>query len=161
MTGMSIPQFCSSEALDLNRSPIRVPARFYDVPFNFDRYPGAAGVSGFTGGANCQLYAYEFLREHGYSISDLRSSKLWEDTEYTYEVALPQAFDIAMVHERPEAWGAHVMLCVGNNLFLHLSSRIGRPAVESLDEVMARPYYQYLIGFKRCHSRRPISGLDE
>lgn len=152
MIRMSTPQFCSSEALDLSRSPIRVPARFYDVAFNFDRYPGAPGVSGFAGGANCQLYAYEFLREHGYSIGDLRSSNLWEDTEYTCAVVAPQAFDIAMVHDRSEAWGAHVMVCVGNNLFLHLSGRIGRPAVESLNEVMARPYYQYLIGFKRCHS---------
>lgn len=161
MTGMRISQFCSSEALDLNRSPIRVPARFYDVAFNFDQYPGAPGVRGLTEGANCQLYAYAFLREHGYAIGDLRSSNLWEDTEYTHEVASPQAFDIAMVHDRPQAWGAHVMVCVGNKLFLHLSARIGRPAVESLDEVMARPYYHYLIGFKRCHSHTPILGDGE
>jgi len=73
MTGMCIPQFCSPESLDLNRSPIRVPVRFYDVPFNFYRYPGAPGVSGFTGGANCQLYAYEFLREHWNGPLNLRT----------------------------------------------------------------------------------------
>ena len=47
--------------------------RFYDVPFNFYRYPGAPGVSGFTGGANCQLYAYEFLREHWNGPLNLRT----------------------------------------------------------------------------------------
>lgn len=150
--------FCSAEALDLRRSPIPVPSRFHGVPFAFDRYPGAPGVSGLTGGANCQQYAYEFLREHGFSIGDLRSSNLWEDTEYTDEVTTPQAFDLALVHDRPDAWGAHVMVAVGSDMFLHLSIRIGRPAVETLAEVMARPYYQHLIGFKRCRFRSVVSG---
>lgn len=146
-------KFCVDEAMNLERSPMVVPPRFHDVLFNFDRYPGALGVQGLEGGANCQLYAYEFLREHGFSIGELRSSNLWEDTEYTFEVPDPVPFDLAMVHDKPEAWGAHVHVCVGNNLFLHLSRRIGKPAVESLEEVMARPYYQYLIGFKRCRAR--------
>ncbi|GAB2823075.1 hypothetical protein GCM10027276_26800 [Comamonas piscis] len=159
-TPLSAP-FCSPEALDLRRSPLLVPARFHGVPFVFDRYPGAPGVSGLTGGANCQQYAYAFLREHGFSIGNLRSSNLWEDTESTDEVATPQAFDLALVHERPEAWGAHVLVCVGSDLFLHLSMRIGRPAVETLAEVMARPYYQHLIGFKRCRFRGVVNGVEK
>lgn len=79
-------KFCVDEAMNLERSPMVVPPRFHDVLFNFDRYPGALGVQGLEGGANCQLYAYEFLREHGFSIGELRSSNLWEDTEYTFEV---------------------------------------------------------------------------
>lgn len=145
--------YFSKEALDLKRSPILIAPKFHDVPFDFDRYPGAPGVRGLDDGANCQLFAYEFLREHGFAIGDLRSSDLWEDTEHTYEVASPEAFDLLMVHDRPDAWGAHVLVCVGQGLFLHLSRRIGRPAVESLEEILARPYYRYLIGFKRCRVR--------
>lgn len=37
----------------------------------------------FTQGANCQLFAYEFLRYHGLEIPDFRSSELWGDQEYT------------------------------------------------------------------------------
>ncbi|WP_313335694.1 hypothetical protein [Comamonas sp.] len=119
--------FCSAEALDLRRSPIPVPLRFHGVPFVFDRYPAAPGVSGLTGGANCQQYAYEFLREHGFSIGDLRSSNLWEDTKYTDEVTTSQAFDLALVHDRPDAWGAHVMVAVGSDMFCTFQSALAGP----------------------------------
>src|ERR1700757_3112860 len=71
---------CRSE---LSQSPIKIPERFHQVLYNYDRYPGAPGVRGFVGGANCQQYAYEFLREFGYTIPDFRSSDLWEDTKPT------------------------------------------------------------------------------
>jgi hypothetical protein len=50
---------CRSE---LSQSPIKIPERFHQVLYNYDRYPGAPGVRGLVGGANCQQYAYEFLR---------------------------------------------------------------------------------------------------
>ncbi|MCS4295092.1 hypothetical protein M2375_003325 [Comamonas sp. BIGb0152] len=45
------------------------------------------------------------MREHGYAIGDLRSRHVCEGREYRHAVAPPQAFDIAMVHDRPQAWG--------------------------------------------------------
>ena len=51
----------------LSQSPIKIPARFHQVLYNHERYPGAPGVRGLVGGANCQQYAYEFLREFGYT----------------------------------------------------------------------------------------------
>ena len=42
-------------------------ARFHQVLYNHERYPGAPGVRGLVGDANCQQYAYEFLREFGYT----------------------------------------------------------------------------------------------
>lgn len=52
-------------------------------------------MSGLNGGANCQLFAYEFLRGHGFVIPALRSSDLWKDTEHTFAVAFPEPFDLA------------------------------------------------------------------
>jgi len=57
---------------ELSQSPIKIPEHFHQVLYNYDRYPGAPGVRGLVGGANCQQYAYEFLREFGYTIPDFR-----------------------------------------------------------------------------------------
>jgi murein DD-endopeptidase / murein LD-carboxypeptidase len=92
---------CRSE---LSQSPIKIPERFHQVLYNYDRYPGAPGVRGLVGGANCQQYAYEFLREFGYTIPDFRSSDLWEDTKHTGVVSeLPQAFDLVLVNDNPDS----------------------------------------------------------
>jgi hypothetical protein len=140
--------------LDLSQSPIKIPKRFHQVRYNHDRYPGAPGVRGLVGGANCQQYAYEFLREFGYTIPDFRSSDLWEDTEHTVASELPEAFYLILVNGNPEPWGAHVGVCLGDGLLLHLSQKIGMPAIEKIESLMERAEYRYLIGFKRILFRK-------
>ena len=135
--------------LDLSQSQIKIPERFHQVLYNHDHYPGAPGVRGIDGGANCQQYAYEFLREFGYKIPDFRSSDLWEDTEHTVVPESPEAFDLILVHHNPDPWGAHVGVCLGNGSVLHLSQKIGMPAIERIVSLTERPQYRYLIGFKR------------
>jgi hypothetical protein len=49
------------ENLDFSLSPLPIPARFQYVRYNGACYPGAEGVVGLDGGANCQLFAYELL----------------------------------------------------------------------------------------------------
>ena len=117
--------------------------------YNHDLYPGVLGVRGLIGGANCQQYAYEFLREFGYTIPDFRSSDLWEDTQHTIVSELPEAFDLILVHDNPDVWSAHVGVCLGNGAILHLSQKIGVPAIERIESLMERSEYRYLIGFKR------------
>jgi len=135
--------------LDLSQSPIKIPERFHQVLYNRSRHPGAPGVRGLVGGANCQQYAYEFLREFGYTIPDFRSSDLWEDTQHTIVSELPEAFNLILVHDNPDPWGAHVGVCLGNGAILHLSQKIGVPAIERIESLTERPRYRYLIGFKR------------
>jgi hypothetical protein len=53
--------------LDLSQSPIKIPERFHQVRYDYERYPGTPGVLGLVGGANCQQYAYELLRAFGHS----------------------------------------------------------------------------------------------
>jgi hypothetical protein len=134
---------------DLSQSPIKIPERFHQVLYNRNRYPGAPWVRGLVGGANCQQYAYEFLREFGYTIPDFRSSDLWEDTQYTIVSELPETFDLILVHDSSNPWGAHVGVCLGSDAVLHLSQKLGVPAIERIEALMERPQYPYLIGFKR------------
>jgi murein DD-endopeptidase / murein LD-carboxypeptidase len=58
---------------------LKIPDQFLGVKYNSAHYPGAPGVNGVVGGANCQQYAYAILRYFGRQIPDFRSSDLWED----------------------------------------------------------------------------------
>jgi NlpC/P60 family len=135
--------------LDLSRSPIRIPERFQQVLYDPKRYPGAPGVRGVEGGANCQQYAYEFVRAFGFTIPDFRCSDLWADTAHTHLSDRPKPFDLVLVHNPPIAWGAHVGVYLGNGFVLHLSKKIGAPAIESVQSMMRRAEYRCLLGFKR------------
>jgi hypothetical protein len=134
---------------DLSQSPIKIPERSYQVRYDHKRYPGAPGVRGLVGGANCQQYAYEFLRAFGDRIPDFRSSDLWADTALTVVSKCPEPLDLVLVQDKPNPWGAHVGVYLGNRLVLHLSQKIGVPAIEPLELLRQRAQYRYLIGFKR------------
>jgi hypothetical protein len=75
------PLVLMNDIFDLTRSPVMIAPEFWDVRYDHNRYPGVA--VGLAGGANCQQYAYEFLRSWAFKIPDFRSSDLWQDTEYT------------------------------------------------------------------------------
>ena len=139
---------------DLSQSPITIPAHFYQVRYDRRRYPGAPGVHGLTGGANCQQYAQEFLRAFGYQIPDFRSSDLWADTAHTVVCESPEPFDLVLLNDKPDPWGAHLGVYLGNRLVLHLSQTIGQPAIEPLELLTQRAQYRCLIGFKRVLVRR-------
>jgi hypothetical protein len=142
------------DIFDLSRSPIAIPNHLQGVRYNAEHFPGAPGVKGVVGGANCQQYAYAVLRDHGFELPDFRSSELWLDGEHTVRAERMELFDLVLIHDNPDSWGAHVGLCVGDDLVLHLSKAIGVPAIERLADMQRRDEYRYLIGFKRL-LRRP------
>ncbi|MGR9231933.1 hypothetical protein ACU8M5_09140 [Rhizobium leguminosarum] len=133
---------------DLSCSPIDIPPQFRDVGYNGDHFPGARGVHGVDGGANCQQYAYSLLRHFGFELPDFRSSDLWNDTESTAVSVEMKLFDLVLVNDKPVSFGAHVGLFLGRGLVLHLSKRIGFPAIETLEQMQNRDEYRFLIGFK-------------
>jgi murein DD-endopeptidase / murein LD-carboxypeptidase len=135
--------------LELSQSSIEIPKRFHKVPYDGKCYPGAPGVRGLTAGANCQHYAYEFVRAFGFLIPNLRSSGLWADAAHTAAVKQPKPFDLVLVNGKPDPWGAHVGVYLGEHLVLHLCKKIGVPAVESLESLIQIPTYRNLVGFKR------------
>ncbi|MGO4570069.1 NlpC/P60 family protein [Rhizobium sp. 2YAF20] len=134
--------------LDHHQSPIEIPSQFWDVRYNGAHFPGAAGATGVEGGANCQQYAYSILRHFGFELPDFRSSELWDDTSYTAVSNEMKPFDLVLVNDEPKSFGAHVGLSLGHGLVLHLSKRIGAPAIETLKQMQSRDEYRCLIGFK-------------
>ena len=133
---------------ELRNSPIPIPNHLWDVRYNSDHFPGAPNVRGVDGGANCQQYAYTVLRHFGFVVPDFRSSDLWEDLLHTRTAPNPTPFDLVLVHNRPESYGAHVGVYVGHDLVLHLSRQIDAPAIETLSEIQSREQHRYLVGFK-------------
>ncbi|MCJ9694898.1 hypothetical protein MOV76_25205 [Rhizobium sp. PRIMUS64] len=133
---------------NLNQSPIEIPPQFWRVRYQGEHFPGARGVHGVEGGANCQQYAYSILRHFGFELPNFRSSDLWDDTAHTAVSKDPKPLDLVLVNDEPESFGAHVGLSLGQGLVLHLSKRIGFPAIETLEQMQNRDEYRFLIGFK-------------
>ncbi|MEF0944039.1 hypothetical protein [Rhizobium sp. BR 362] len=138
---------------DLSRSPIAIPQRFWHVAYNGDHYPGAPGLMGLEGGANCQYYAYTILRHFGFGIPDFRPSELWADRTFTHVSPAMLPFALVLVHSKPTSFGAHVGLCLGEGLILHLSRNVGVPAIETLEELQDRDEYRHLIGIKMLSTK--------
>jgi hypothetical protein len=126
-----------------------LPAWFWDVPFVADRWPGSVPRSALPEGGNSQLFAYEVLAHFGFHIPDVRSAELWRDTDATSVVLTPQPLDLVLLHDREQAWGAHVGVVVSDSEVLHLCVEVGKPAVWTWAEFAARTRYAHLIGYKR------------
>lgn len=125
----------------------QIPPQFWDVRYNGDRTPEAG--AGFGAGANCQHFAYEFLRHFGRTLPDLWSSELWESPASTRVTAPFEPLDLLLFNRTPNPYGAHLAVFVGEGQALHLSKKVGHPAVWRLEQFLALPEYSVLIGGKR------------
>jgi len=131
---------------------IKLPTKFKNVKYNALRIPGVKNQSNLNLGANCQLYAYEFLRYFGKHPPELRSSELWTDTKYTEKITEFKFLDLMLYNETEESYGAHVGVYIGNDMILHLSKEIGYPVIQEHKEMMLNRKYSYFIGAKRVIS---------
>lgn len=130
-------------------SEIAVPAFLRDLRYCGANYPGSSFGDDLSRGANCQVFAYAFLRAHGRVLPPFRSSELWEDETWSRAVEVPLPLDLVLLHDQPRAFGAHVGVCVSGRRVAHLSRAQGQPRVEALSALRERPEYRYLVGFKR------------
>ncbi len=129
-----------------------IPSAFWSVPYDGTRVPGDGLVPDLTLGANCQLFAYAVLAHFGRPMLSFFSSDLWADTEFTTEAARPfEPLDLLLFNRDSSAYGAHVAVSLGGEDALHLSKRVGRPAVWTLDRFAEEADYRGLIGGKRLH----------
>jgi lipoprotein Spr len=134
---------------DSGNLPPEIPERFRRVPYNGRRHPGRAGARGLSDGANCQHYAYQYLRYHGYEVPNLRSSDLWADSKHSTVAGRLRRFDVVLFNREPSAWGAHVGVYLGNSRVLHLCKAVGHPEVRTLAQFASDPAYKIRIGAKR------------
>ena len=126
-----------------------LPATFWEVPYDGERYPGAVPRGELHLGASSHLYAYEVLAFFGHHVPDLRSAELWRDNDATRVVLEPQPLDLVLLHDRQQAFGAHVGVVCSETEVLHLAKEVGRPAVWTFAQFAATPRFANLIGFKR------------
>ena len=128
---------------------IEIPPHFFDVTYKGAHYPGSPRTNGLEGGANCQVFAYELLRHHGITVPDLRSSDLWEDTEFTAQVTDLQPLDLLLWNKVNDPWGAHMGVYVGEKKAVHLSKKNNTAVIWQLDQFLELPEYSVFIGAKR------------
>ncbi len=110
-------------------------------------YPGSEIQ--VDGRGNCQSFAYAVLRHFGRVVPDFRSSELWSDTRFTFEVGEFVPLDIVLFNSTENAYGAHVGIYAGAERILHLSKQVGFPTRWTLDEFARNPRYRVRIGAKR------------
>ena len=141
----------------------RIPAAFWNVPYNGSRFPGSPSVAAppdLAEGANCQLFAYEVLRHFGLAPPALRSSDLWADIRDTIRVPAAEPLDLLLFNPTEDAYGAHLGVSAGEGRVLHLCAEVGRPAVWDMAEFAARDRYRVLVGIKRVTARLGRTGSD-
>lgn len=126
-----------------------LPAAFWEIPWDADRWPGNVPRSELALGADDNLFAYELLAHFGFRIPDLRSAELWRDNDSTQVVLEPRPLDIAMFHDRQQAYGAHVGVICSETEVVHLCKEVGKPTVWTFEKFATTPRYSHLVGFKR------------
>jgi len=107
---------------------------------------------GLEQGANCQHFAYEFLRHFGFELPNLRSSELWSDSKYSTVALRIRPLDLVLFNRSRKAWGAHVGVYLGEKEVLHLCKSAGCPETWTLDKFAATPAYRVFVGAKRLRS---------
>lgn len=122
-----------------------IPPFFFDIPYDGARF----AVDDIRGGANCQAFAYALLRHFGRTISDFRSSDLWDDIGETERVTDLQPLDLLLFNRTADPYGAHVGVYLGEGRVIHLSQRVGKPAIWALEDFRRAPGYEVFIGAKR------------
>ncbi|ELA7318098.1 hydrolase [Vibrio alginolyticus] len=126
-----------------------IPDRFKNVRYVSSRIPGCKDDSDLTLGANCQVFAYNLLRDFGLNPPNYRSSVLWDDSEFSEVVTEFKPLDIMMYNDSTDSYGAHVGVYAGNGIVYHLSLSNGVPKFERHLDLLQQSKYRFFIGAKR------------
>lgn len=85
-----------------------------------------------------------------YRSRPVRSRELWLDVSSTSRAAAPyRPFDLLLVNDTAEAYGAHVGVFVSGDEVLHLCREVGVPTVWRLTDFARRERYATIVGVKR------------
>lgn len=109
-------------------------------------------------GGNCELMVQAFVSARGFKLPRLRSSELYEDTEYTMRVRdLSQVETGDIIGLRPEKKkdfrGVHEgMIWVDNEgeiYIVHNAKHLGHARIEPLGEALVFPQHEAIAWIKR------------
>lgn len=128
---------------------ILIPAHIFNSYYDGSRHPQGDKRGGIGKGANCQYFAYSFLRNFGFEVGNLRSSDLWKDKIYTKKITSVKPLDILLFNNKFDPYGAHVGVCVGKNRILHLCKEVGYPTIWDFEAFSKHKKYKAYIGAKR------------
>jgi len=81
-------------------------------------------------------------------VPNFHSSELWVDQKFTRIAINLQPLDLILLNRTNEAWGAHVVVCIGQDLVFHLSKLNGFPKIEYMHDLQKNPKYRCYIGAK-------------
>jgi hypothetical protein len=126
---------------------ICIPEKFYSVKYNYDRYPGVEDQANFSQGANCQVFSYELLAINGVRAPNLRSSNLWEDSEYTIKVEGDiKPLDLLLFNRISDPYGAHMAVSLGGEDLIHLAMHNEVAEISTINELCKLDKYKVFLG---------------
>lgn len=79
--GAGVAHYLTRRYVLWEKMDMDIPDRFKNVRYVSSRIPGCKDDSDLTLGANCQVFAYNLLRDFGLNPPNYRSSELWNDSE--------------------------------------------------------------------------------
>lgn len=128
---------------------IKFPEWTMKIKYNYDIIPQSYSQNIIKLGANCQTFACEFLKFNNLYVPLLRSSELWKDTKYSMNVIEYRPLDVLFLNSKPEAYGAHIVVYLGENKVIHNSKKVGGVSICTIDSLLNEESYKYIIGGKR------------
>jgi len=133
-----------------NKYNVNITLDLLNAKYNSSRIPGVDNQSNLILGANCQVFAYEFLRVNDIKLPNFRSSELWEDKIYTKIVNDFEPLDLMLYNSIDgKSFGAHVAVYIGFNDVIHLSADNKIYEIIKHENIIKNQKYKYFIGAKR------------
>lgn len=128
---------------------IKLPDWFMDIIYNPKIFPNWELHDCKKNGANCQVYAYEILRLNWKNVPDLRSSEMWVDNKFSFEVHNYEELDLIFFNNSSESYWAHVWLYIWDNKVLHNTNKTGWVEIWNLEQFKNYEDYQFILWWKR------------
>lgn len=132
-----------------NKYKINITLDLLNVKYNPSRIPGIDNQLNLSLGANCQVFAYEFLRINDIKLPNFRSSELWEDKIYTKGVNTFKKLDLMLYSKEGKSFGAHIAVYIGFGNVIHLSMYNKTYEIIEHKEMLKNNKYKCFIGAKR------------
>jgi hypothetical protein len=132
-----------------NKYGVNIIQELLEVRYESSRIPGIDNQSNLSLGANCQVFAYEFLKVNDIEIPNFRSRELWEDEIYTKIVKDFKPLDLMLYSKDGKSFGAHLAVYIGFGDVIHLSADNRVYEIIEHENIIKNQKYKCFVGAKR------------